>query len=45
MRNYAYLIQRHLDKEQKQVRKRSQIYRGSRGTCIGVSDIGVSGQT
>ena len=36
-RNYAYLIQRHLDKEAEQVGQRGQRNRGGRGTCVGVT--------
>ena len=46
MRNYAWLVQRHLDEEEESsVCQVQGIYRGNRGTCVGVLDIGVLGQT
>ena len=41
-RNYAYLIQRHLNKETEQVKSTWLINRGSCGTCVGVTRTTVS---
>jgi len=43
--NYACLIQRHLDEEESSVCQVRGIYRGNRGMCVGVLDVGVLGQT